>query len=118
MPPAIRTLDLSKRYRLGARSKDSYRTLRESIMNSLAAPFRRRAAPDDSSTFWALKDVNIEVNPGDVVGLIGRNGAGKSTLLKVLSRVTEPTAGRVELRGRVGSLLEVGTGFHLELTGR
>jgi len=119
MLAAIRTQNLSKRYRLGSRSADSYRTLRESLMNAIGSPFRRRpATPSDDTTFWALKDVNVEVHPGEVVGLIGRNGAGKSTLLKVLSRVTEPTSGRVELRGRVGSLLEVGTGFHLELTGR
>src|SRR5262249_53039527 len=119
MRPAIRVENLSKRFRLGSRGPASYRTLRESIMNALRAPFRRAIDPVAAGReFWALKDVNLEVNPGEVVGLIGRNGAGKSTLLKVLSRVTEPTTGRVELRGRIGSLLEVGTGFHLELTGR
>src|SRR4051812_2861750 len=117
MPPAIRVSNLSKLYHLGARSPGGYRTLRESLMDAVTAPFRRRkeAARND---LWALKDVSFEINRGEVVGIIGRNGAGKSTLLKILSRVTEPTSGRVELRGRVGSLLEVGTGFHAELTGR
>jgi lipopolysaccharide transport system ATP-binding protein len=120
MKHAIRVQDLSKQFRLGSRGGDSYRTLRESLMNALRSPFRRPVAGpnDDRTHFWALKNVGFEVNPGEVVGIVGRNGAGKSTLLKILSRVTEPTTGRVELRGRVGSLLEVGTGFHLELTGR
>jgi lipopolysaccharide transport system ATP-binding protein len=124
MTAVIRVQNLSKRYRLGASAGRGYCTLRESVMDALAAPIRRlvRAAgrgPGERPTeHWALRDVSVEIGAGEVVGVIGRNGAGKSTLLKVLSRITEPTAGRVELRGRVGSLLEVGVGFHPELTGR
>jgi len=114
---------LSKRYRLGARRR-SYRTLRDSLSSAAVAPWRwlRRArgnrAEERSGTFWALKDITFELERGRVLGLIGHNGAGKSTLLKILSRITEPTEGRAILRGRVGSLLEVGTGFHGELSGR
>jgi lipopolysaccharide transport system ATP-binding protein len=127
--PAIRVDNLSKLYRVGARQQ-GYKTLRESLVDAASAPWRRirrafaaRSLPQAESRlqgedFWALKDVSFDVQPGEVVGIIGSNGAGKSTLLKVLSRITEPTSGRVELRGRVGSLLEVGTGFHPELTGR
>jgi len=111
---AIRAAGLSKRFRIGQRPR--YKSLRESLQNALAAPFRRGGRAVE--TIWALRDVSFEVAPGEVIGVIGRNGAGKSTLLKVLARITEPTEGRVELHGRVGSLLEVGTGFHLELTGR
>jgi len=115
---AIRIQGLSKRYRIG-RSRMRDNTLRDEIASSLSRMLHRRGGDEsDERTVWSLKDVSFDVHRGDVVGLIGRNGAGKSTLLKVLSRITDPTEGRVELRGRVGSLLEVGTGFHAELTGR
>lgn len=125
---AIRVENLSKQYRIGkARGKFRYKSLRDSISEAAVAPFRRAGkllrgeaygASGLDETFWALKDVSFEVKQGEAVGVIGRNGAGKSTLLKVLSEITEPSAGRVELHGRVASLLEVGTGFHPELTGR
>jgi lipopolysaccharide transport system ATP-binding protein len=116
----IRVEHLSKVYRIGEHQQ-GYKTLRESIMGTLSAPFRRRRSAvrgQSSDTIWALKDVSLEVKRGEVVGIIGRNGAGKTTLLKILSCITEPTDGRAEICGRVGSLLEVGTGFHPELTGR
>ena len=119
--PAIRVQGLSKRYWIGAPSRPAGH-LREALTDLVTAPFRRLArlgsAPPASEEFWALRDVSLDVEHGEVLGVVGRNGAGKSTLLKIISRVTEPTAGRVELFGRVGSLLEVGTGFHPELTGR
>jgi lipopolysaccharide transport system ATP-binding protein len=117
---AIRMEGLSKRYRIGAQPVQ-YRTLRESLAGAATKPLRRwrdRAAREAVTTIWALKDISFEIRRGEAVGIIGRNGAGKSTLLKVLSRITAPTAGYAEIHGRVGSLLEVGTGFHAELTGR
>src|SRR5262245_15762046 len=120
---AIRVEGLAKQYRIGGAFKP-YRTIRESLTDLVLNPFRRlRAAVSADPShgehdFWALKDVSFEVKRGDVVGIIGRNGAGKSTLLKILSRITALTEGEVEIAGRVGSLLEVGTGFHPELTGR
>ncbi len=120
----IKVDHLSKQYRIGAR--EGYKTFRETLVDAVKAPlqgiaavFNRQSAIKNrqSETIWALKDVSFEVKQGEVVGIIGRNGAGKSTLLKILSRITEPTEGRVELRGRVGSLLEVGTGFHPESDG-
>ncbi len=117
--PIIEVTKLSKSYSIGRR--ESYGSLRDEIMQALTAPFRRKgpSGSDESpDTIWALKDVSFEVEEGEVLGIIGRNGAGKSTLLKILSRITEPTGGRITMRGRVASLLEVGTGFHPELTGR
>lgn len=109
---------LSKRYQLGRKQK--HRNFGEACVNALTAPFKRLAGRGEveGDEFWALKDVNFEVERGDVVGIIGRNGAGKSTLLKILSHITPPTSGSITLHGRVASLLEVGTGFHPELTGR
>lgn len=119
MRPIIRVEGLSKQYRLGAQ-REPYGSLRESLVRAAKAPFKslRRNGHSNEETIWALKDVSFEVMPGEVVGIIGRNGAGKSTLLKILSQITEPASGQVDLFGRVGSLLEVGTGFHPELTGR
>jgi len=120
MNPAIHLEDVGKRYRITGR-KSGYRTLRESLMESSAAPYRfltGRTHRSADEYIWALEKVTLDIQPGEVVGVIGHNGAGKSTLLKILARATEPTTGRVEFRGRIGSLLDVGTGFHSELSGR
>ena len=133
---AIRVENLGKRYRIGELQR--YKALRDTLSHALYAPARwvrtglrssvfgfgnsKHQKPNTQhptpSTFWALKDVSFDIKQGEAVGIIGRNGAGKSTLLKILSRITEPTSGRAEIHGRIGSLLEVGTGFHPELTGR
>src|ERR671925_178735 len=112
---AIRVERLGKQYRIA--HLRGPRTLREDLVDLARAPFRRRTAPD-GATVWALRDVSLEVQRGEVVGIIGANGAGKSTLLKILSRIVAPTEGWAEIEGRIGSLLEAGTGFHSELTGR
>jgi lipopolysaccharide transport system ATP-binding protein len=120
MPPAIRVQHISKQYQLGR--LESYGTLRDTLVRAATAPARllrrTKGDADAPTTLWALKDATFDVEHGDILGIIGRNGSGKSTLLKILSRITEPTSGHAEIHGRVGSLLEVGTGFHPELTGR
>ncbi len=114
---AIRVSGLSKRYEIGL-VKTRHNTLRDQLADGIKHIFQRTDPQSSSKTIWALEGVSFEIRKGEVVGIIGRNGAGKSTLLKILSRITEPTAGYAEVHGRIGSLLEVGTGFHSELTGR
>lgn len=123
---AIRVEAMSKQYRIG-KEQQRYRTLRETVAAGASAPLRAmrsvlrgsaRQRGSEDSTIWALKDISFEVKHGEVLGIVGGNGAGKSTLLKILSRITEPTLGHADIKGRIGSLLEVGTGFHQELTGR
>ncbi|MCI0703396.1 MAG: ABC transporter ATP-binding protein [Planctomycetia bacterium] len=124
MKSAVSVRRVSKRFRLGTGGHRGYRTLRESFMTAInpsrwiSRKSSRLVEGADANEVWAVRDVSFDVTPGEVVGIVGRNGAGKSTLLRVLSRITAPTEGEIELRGRVGSLLEVGTGFHPELTGR
>jgi lipopolysaccharide transport system ATP-binding protein len=114
---AIRVQGLGKKYTLCG-PRERYPTFRDAIVNTVKAPFRRFSPYASSGEFWALKNVSFDVNQGEVLGIIGRNGAGKSTLLKILSRITSPTEGIADMYGRVGSLLEIGTGFHPELSGR
>src|SRR6266566_4976810 len=113
MKPILKVEGLSKQYRIGTR-QNTYNTLRDTVVEAVRAPLRRLRrngrGNEGKATVWALKDVSFEVSQGEVVGIIGRNAAGKSTLLKILSRITEPTEGRAKIYGRIGSLLEVGTG--------
>src|SRR5580658_7840352 len=118
---AIRAENLGKLYRIGER--EHYLALRDVLARALSSPARlfgrkTTSSKTESNELWAVKDISFEIRRGDVVGVIGRNGAGKSTLLKILARVTKPTRGFAEVHGRMGTLLEVGTGFHSELTGR
>ena len=121
MRPIVKVESVSKRFRIHPREAPSvrYPTLREALVKMIRSPFSRRSTNGHyDGTLWALKDATFQVMPGEVMGIIGPNGAGKSTLLKILSRIIEPTSGKVELYGRVASLLEVGTGFHPDLSGR
>src|SRR5262245_58802852 len=123
---AIQVSGLSKRYRLMSGPRQQYKTFRDMLPQMALMPYRAAKSlvtrgpkvEDPNRTFWALDDVSFDVEYGEAMAIIGRNGAGKSTLLKILSRITDPTLGRIVINGRIGSLLEVGTGFHQELSGR
>ena len=124
MEPIISIEGIGKKYNI-VHQRGGYVALRDVLMNVIRSPFqflkkktKQIAGIETREDFWALKNINFEVKKGEVIGIIGRNGAGKSTLLKILSQITPPTEGEIKIRGRVGSLLEVGTGFHPELTGR
>src|SRR5207249_8280676 len=122
MAPILEFRNLSKEYVLGGAVMRRNESFREVLVRTAKKPFQawvhKQPKPDKQNKFWALRDINFDVNAGDVIGIIGRNGAGKSTLLKIMSRITDPTEGHIKIRGRLASLLEVGTGFHPELTGR
>lgn len=116
--PVITVADISKSYKISHQNKPSYGTLKDDFASIIKKPFGGGSTKSKQETFWALKDISFEVNKGEIFGIVGKNGSGKSTLLKILSRTVDPTTGRIHMKGRVASMLEVGTGFHPELTGR